>query len=193
MKLTIMLCGVALLAACGPKPAEKVANTSEPEQVTTDNVTVKADFPASLAAFGDGYPKAGDPCRRLGESAATSNYLDDSADLVGCPTADQAKALGGKVVATVDGFTLVSVPSRPMPAPARAASADPIRGKGGLEEKCLAAVAKATGARVIGTNRIDQSQAATDIYVNVEGAEKPWRCRGTRDGKLEGVEYTAEG
>ncbi len=71
----------------------------------------QAMWPTTLAVFGDGFPHAGDACRRLGETAKTVNYLDDSASLVGCLSADDAARLGGKVVATIDGVTLVSVSS----------------------------------------------------------------------------------
>jgi hypothetical protein len=74
-------------------------------------------WPASLAAFGDGYPSAGDVCRRLGESPATSAYLDHMATLVGCPGdrgSDSARAierdLHGRVVGEAHGVTLISVP-----------------------------------------------------------------------------------
>lgn len=70
------------------------------------------------------------------------------------------------------------------------AAADPIRGPGGLEEKCKRAVARQTGARVLGTNRIEESQAATGIYVNVQGAQAPWMCLGYRDGTIGEVRYT---
>ncbi|CAB3785358.1 hypothetical protein [Paraburkholderia fynbosensis] len=74
-------------------------------------------WPASLAPFGDGYPKAGDACRRLGESSATSAYLDHTATLVGCPGgADSASVRAmlrehrGRVVGQAEGVTLISVP-----------------------------------------------------------------------------------
>ncbi|RKT22362.1 hypothetical protein B0G69_5817 [Paraburkholderia sp. RAU2J] len=74
-------------------------------------------WPASLAPFGDGYPKAGDACRRLGESPATSAYLDHTATLVGCPGgADSASVRAmlrdhrGHVVGQAEGVTLISVP-----------------------------------------------------------------------------------
>lgn len=92
------------LAGCG-RPA---GDTTAPEAAPTASAPVIA---ASLAPFGDGFPKAGDPCRRLGESAATADWLDDSAILVGCPTAEAAAALGGRVLATVEGTTVVTVPT----------------------------------------------------------------------------------
>jgi hypothetical protein len=69
-----------------------------------------AEWPASLPVFGDGFPNAGDPCRRVGESEATNNFLDHTAALVGCHAVSDAEKLGGRIVATVDGITLVSVP-----------------------------------------------------------------------------------
>lgn len=96
--LTLAACGSGADNAAGDAPA------------TADGAPAAA-FPASLSAFGDGYPNAGDPCRRLGESDATREWLDDSADLVGCPTTDAAAALNGRTLATVEGITVVSVPS----------------------------------------------------------------------------------
>lgn len=75
--------------------------------------TSSGDFvwPASLAVVGDGYPGPGAPCRRIGETAATVDYLDDSAALVGCPSPEEAEKLGGTVLTAIDGVTLVSVPN----------------------------------------------------------------------------------
>lgn len=191
------------LAACGS--GEQATPTPEANDIApaTDGAAA-GTFPASLPVVGDGYPVSGAPCRRLGESEATVDWLDDSADLVGCPTKENARELGGKLVGVIEGITLVSVPrgdanrgspeNPPMAVPVTAASASPpkdfIRGRGGLEDKCKARVARETGARVTGTNHIEESEAATGIYVNVEGAEAPWRCLGYKDGTIGEVMYT---
>jgi hypothetical protein len=81
-------------------------------------------WPASLTAIGEGFPASGAACRIVGENALTANFLDDSATLVGCPSLADAVRLGGKIVATVDGITLVSVPSIGANHGARIASPD---------------------------------------------------------------------
>lgn len=99
---SILFCTTLLsLSACQKDPV----NPAEPG----------ASWPQSLKVVGDGFPKAGDACRTIGESDATVDYLDDSATLVGCLSAEDAAKLGGKVVATVDGVTLVSVPTSNTP------------------------------------------------------------------------------
>jgi hypothetical protein len=109
-----MSLGTALLAiaACGQAPPAP-ADTSEPQQPVMQ-ATV---WPAGFVVMGDGYPNPGDPCRRLGESALTADYLDDSAILVGCAGAEgeaAAKALaaatGGQVLARVEGVTMITIP-----------------------------------------------------------------------------------
>jgi hypothetical protein len=102
-----VLCGVFSLVACGQQRTI-AADTSEPEAPAT---TATA-WPAALNPFGDGYPKAGDVCRRVGESAATANFLDDSAVLVGCPVTETATiaALGGRQVGSVESIALISIP-----------------------------------------------------------------------------------
>lgn len=72
--------------------------------------------PADFAVFGSGFPNAGDPCRRAGESAFTNQFLDDAADLVACPpgvdTATFAANFQAREVARRDFWTLFSVPRR---------------------------------------------------------------------------------
>ncbi|WP_427966609.1 hypothetical protein [Altererythrobacter sp.] len=79
-----------------------------------------------------------------------------------------------------------------MDPPVKAATADPIRGPGGLESKCLARVTEQTGGAKTSTNRIEESEAAIEIYVNVEGAQALWKCLGSRDGSITEAYFTGD-
>jgi hypothetical protein len=70
----------------------------------------------SLPFFGNGYRGEGDQCRRLGESPETAEFLDHTADLVGCP--EDMENLGVFVTDTgamevfrQDGYVVYSVPT----------------------------------------------------------------------------------
>ncbi|QKG70203.1 hypothetical protein [Erythrobacter mangrovi] len=106
MQRSMIMAGAAALAlsACGGSQASDDTGASS---TPVEDVAV---IPEALAPFGDGYPNPGDACRRLGESEATSNFLDDSATLVGCPSEAAAEALGGTVIGNIDGVRLVSIP-----------------------------------------------------------------------------------
>jgi hypothetical protein len=98
---------LALASALALSACDKAGDA--PDAATAAAQTAK--WPENLVLVGDGFPNPGDACRKIGESAETVNYLDDSATLAGCLTEDDAKKLGGKIVGTVDGVTLVSVPA----------------------------------------------------------------------------------
>jgi hypothetical protein len=107
-----------LLLSCGRSmPAGTSASTRDDATVLAVAANAAMLWPKGLRVLGDGYPRPGDPCRRLGETELTVNYLDDSAQLVGCPGAATAAptlaitaSLHGRVVGAVEGVTLVSVP-----------------------------------------------------------------------------------
>lgn len=189
------------LAGCDAPPSAQSTDNAQQQASADARGEAAAVFPDSLVVIGDGYPASGGLCRRLGESAATANWLDASAILVGCPTQEAARMLGGKVVGKVGDITVISIPtpdenaSMAETTPAPLVKADPakdmIRSKGGLEDKCKAAVA-GQGTRVIGTNRIEESEAAVEVFVNVEGGSAPWRCVAHRDGTIGAVEFTGD-
>lgn len=61
------------------------------------------------------FPNPGDVCVVVGESAATQEFLDDSATLIGCPTHERGaiadrRAEGAQVVGEAGAWTLLSVP-----------------------------------------------------------------------------------
>jgi hypothetical protein len=102
--VALVVSGCQRSAGPGDAAAPSAADAT-PATATT------ATWPSSLTVVGEGFPSAGDPCRVIGESAATVDFLDHTAMLAGCLSAEDAAKLGGRVVATVDGVTLVSVPT----------------------------------------------------------------------------------
>jgi hypothetical protein len=120
--------------------------------------------------------------------AAEETMAADAAPM----TAEAPPAAEAAAPATPTATESAAAPKAEVKTAAKANKDIPVRGKNGLEGKCLARVGKETGTRVLGTNRIEESQAAIDIYVSIEGAQAPWRCRGYRDGSIDGIMYTGD-
>ena len=62
------------------------------------------------------YPSKNSPCRIIGESEATRDFLDDSALLIGCPVNSTAIAdwtlAGARPLARIGDWQLLHVPQR---------------------------------------------------------------------------------
>lgn len=113
-----------------------------------------AHWPKELRV-GNGYPHSEDPCRRVGETPATVDFLDDSATLVGCPSKQSAAHIRGKVVGNVRGIILISAPNgdtlHPADADAKvpatkfnATAAVPCQNVGGSSPTCDAGVIRSS-------------------------------------------------
>lgn len=84
-----------MLAACAPVPDPTLG-------------------PEPLLFLG-GYRDPADPCRRIAENSTSVIYLDDQADLVGCPEGAENLGVfvtetGAMEVARIQGTILYSVP-----------------------------------------------------------------------------------
>ncbi|MCU0907294.1 MAG: hypothetical protein MUF73_07575 [Rhodobacteraceae bacterium] len=94
-RLTIIAAAAAIaLTGCMPSPSE----------------------PDSITLLG-GYRDPADACRRVGETAYTNQFLDDAADLVGCPEGAENLGVfvtetGAREVDRFGGYILYSVPLR---------------------------------------------------------------------------------
>ena len=67
--------------------------------------------------FVRGYRDSVDNCQLVGESAFTAAFLEDTADLVACPTGSAAMAsliaeTGAAIVTQTNSFTFFSIPYR---------------------------------------------------------------------------------
>ncbi|QDY71253.1 hypothetical protein [Qingshengfaniella alkalisoli] len=90
------------LAACGGEPLGPIPYGNSPTP------------PLQLLG---GYRSPEDPCQLTGETPLTIDYLDDAADLVGCPTGSEAEASlrathGVEKLAQIGGSSLYSIPRR---------------------------------------------------------------------------------
>lgn len=68
----------------------------------------------TVELLGEGYRYKGDVCRIVGESPLTSDLLDDSYDLVGCPDdiALEGNMDGVQELRHIQGYRIFSVPQR---------------------------------------------------------------------------------
>lgn len=118
-------------------------------------------------------------------------FLAAALTLAACGSNEAAPTDEAPAAATApEAASEPEVPEQESVSEQSAAPADIIRGAGGLEEKCLERVDQETGGNALGINRISESEAAIEIYVNVDGATAPWKCLGWKDGTIAEVMFT---
>jgi hypothetical protein len=103
----LLLVPVLFLAACD-------GMQSAPRGEATAPVITPSPETGALRLMG-GYRATDDVCRRVGETAATVDFLDHTADLVGCPVgvaeaASFAADMGARPLTVIDGYQLYTVP-----------------------------------------------------------------------------------
>ncbi len=82
-----------------------------------DTILPDAEAEPDLVFFFEGYRDDADPCRQLAETEYTNQFLDDAADLVGCPEGNENIGVfitetGAQEVGRRNGFVLFTVPRR---------------------------------------------------------------------------------
>lgn len=142
-----------------------------------------------LAACGSG---AGTQDAAANQAAPETGMADNTATPAPEGNDADAGSSSGDVAAPAPASAPVEPPAAAPAKTAKASASIPVRGQNSIESRCLDRVGRETGARVIGTNRIAESKTSVDIFVNIEGAQAPWRCRGYRDGSIEGIMYTGD-
>ncbi len=101
MRNFMILAATFALAACGNgADGDATSDTAEPAAEADAGGFTWSQY---LSPTGDGYPAAGDPCRVLEVTSTIAEYAVDGTILVGCPTEEQGKAIGGESVVVVDG------------------------------------------------------------------------------------------
>ncbi|GLT19576.1 hypothetical protein GCM10007938_33580 [Vibrio zhanjiangensis] len=63
-----------------------------------------------------GWRSYDDPCRTVGETAATADYLDHTTRLIACPVGDagiedMTQHMQGKLLTVLEGYQLMSIPN----------------------------------------------------------------------------------
>lgn len=102
----IPLCAAVILTGCAQAPAPDATDRGFlGRSETGELLLVRA------------YRGDDDPCVLVGETEATGNFLDDAADLVGCPAGSpEAQAFpsetGAIPITEIDGYQLYTVPRR---------------------------------------------------------------------------------
>ncbi|NRD73299.1 hypothetical protein HQQ94_08590 [Shewanella sp. VB17] len=103
---------IIILAGCGEKTTtitDMHKETPPPPQI------IKAGDGQVVLRLMHSFRGSDDPCKTVGETAATANYLDHTSWLVACPIDDAGiediqSNMQGQILETLEGYVLLNVP-----------------------------------------------------------------------------------